>query len=47
MEQLIATRKELRQAKQYQLADGIRNRLNELGIALEDGPQGTTWKRKR
>ena len=47
IEQLITTRKELRQAKKYQLADEIRYKLGELGIALEDSPQGTTWKRKR
>ena len=47
IEQLITARKELRQAKKYQLADDIRNKLGELGIALEDSPRGTTWKHKR
>lgn len=44
---LIDTRQRLRQAKQFQLADEIRNRLSELSVALEDTPQGTVWKRKR
>ena len=44
---LISIRKELRKARQFQLADEIRNRLNELGIALEDTTAGTVWKRKR
>jgi cysteinyl-tRNA synthetase len=43
---LIDTRRELRAAKQYQLADGIRRRLEEMGIVLEDSPAGTTWKAK-
>jgi len=41
----IDVRKELRQAKQWQLADVVRDRLAELGIALEDMPTGTVWKR--
>ncbi len=47
MHLLISIRERLRAAKQYQPADDIRKRLLGLGIALEDGPQGTTWKRKR
>ena len=43
---LISTRKELRKAKQFQLADEIRNGLTGIGITLEDTPQGTVWKRK-
>lgn len=43
---LIEVREELRQAKRYDLADRIRSRLGELGIALEDTPQGTVWKRR-
>jgi len=45
IEVLIEIRNELRQAKQWQLADIIRSRLAELGIALEDTPKGTVWKR--
>jgi len=44
---LVATRARLRQAGHYQLADELRDRLGELGIALEDTPQGTIWKQKR
>jgi cysteinyl-tRNA synthetase len=44
---LISIRKDLRKARQFQLADEIRNRLNEIGITLEDTPAGTVWKRKR
>ncbi len=41
---LIEIRKELRQVKQFSLADKIRNRLNDLGVILEDRPDGTNWK---
>ena len=41
----IAARAEAKKAKNYALADEIRNRLKEQGIILEDGPAGTTWKR--
>jgi cysteinyl-tRNA synthetase len=40
-------RNALREDKKFQLADEIRNRLNEVGIIFEDTPQGTVWKRKR
>jgi cysteinyl-tRNA synthetase len=43
---LIEVREEMRQAKRYDLADRIRSRLGELGVALEDTPQGTVWKRR-
>lgn len=43
---LIELRKELRQAKQYQLADMVRNKLEEMDILLEDSANGTVWKKK-
>ncbi|MBA7709276.1 Cysteine--tRNA ligase [subsurface metagenome] len=43
----ISTREQLREAKQWQLADEIRAKLDEAGIVLEDTPKGTVWKRKR
>jgi len=42
---LIETREKLRKAKQWQLADEVRQQLSGLGIALEDTPGGTVWKR--
>ena len=44
IELLIEARTELRSAKQFDLADHIRSRLEELGFALEDTPRGTEWK---
>jgi cysteinyl-tRNA synthetase len=41
---LVAVRRELRQARQYALADSIRDRLAGLGVSLEDTREGTTWK---
>jgi len=43
---LISTRDELREAKQWDLADKIREELERLGVALEDTPKGTLWKHK-
>ncbi len=47
IEHLIWRRNKLRADKQWQLADAIREQLEEKGIVLEDTPQGTVWKRKR
>jgi len=47
IESLVRQREILRQAKQWQLADEIRVKLEKLGIYLEDTPQGTVWRRKR
>lgn len=44
IELLLETRAALRQARHYELADTIRRRLADLGVTLEDTPQGTRWK---
>ena len=44
---LAFTRDDLRRNQQWQLADKIRDGLADLGIILEDTPQGTRWKHRR
>ena len=41
---LVTTRTELRQAKQYALADRIRDGLAQEGVVVEDTAQGTEWQ---
>jgi cysteinyl-tRNA synthetase len=40
---LVEVRSEVRKQKLWALSDLIRDRLKELGVAIEDGKQGTTW----
>ncbi len=47
IEALIAERAEARKNRNFKKADAIRDRLKEVGIILEDTPQGTTWRVKR
>jgi len=43
---LIEVRNQLREIKQWDLSDLIRDRLLELGIVLEDSKGETTWRHK-
>lgn len=45
IEDLIRQRKEARAARNFKRADEIRDELQQQGIVLEDGAQGTTWRR--
>jgi len=40
---LITLRTELRAAKQWAIADQVRDGLTALGVEIKDGPEGTTW----
>ena len=42
---LIDLRKEARERKDYATGDAIRDRLTDLGVALLDKKEGTTWER--
>jgi cysteinyl-tRNA synthetase len=46
IEAKISERAEAKRAKDYSKADRIRAELLELGIVLEDGAGGTTWRRQ-
>ncbi|HEX9017513.1 MAG TPA: cysteine--tRNA ligase [Chloroflexota bacterium] len=41
---LVEVRNKLRAAKQWALADEVRVRLRDLGVSVEDRPEGSIWK---
>jgi cysteinyl-tRNA synthetase len=45
IERLIEERQQARKEKNWKLSDEIRDKLKEMGIELQDTPQGVKWKR--
>jgi cysteinyl-tRNA synthetase len=45
IEKLIAERAKARAERRFADADAVRKKLQEAGIAIADGPGGTTWSR--
>jgi cysteinyl-tRNA synthetase len=43
---LIERREKAREDKEWETADKIRKKLRELGITLEDTPEGVKWRKK-
>ena len=41
---LVGMREQARKNKNFPLSDQIRDELDEMGVKLEDGPTGTTWR---
>ncbi|MCC4831570.1 cysteine--tRNA ligase [Shewanella sp. 10N.7] len=46
IEALIVERNRARTEKDWPAADAARDRLNALNVVLEDGEEGTTWRKK-
>ncbi len=44
---LIAERSAARAARQFAEADRLRAEIDQLGVVLKDGPEGTTWEPRR
>jgi cysteinyl-tRNA synthetase len=44
IEQLLAQRLHARRTKNFAEADRIRDHLSAKGIAIKDGPEGSTWE---
>ena len=45
IEKLINDRNKYRLEKNYEMSDKLRDELMALGIEIEDGPQGTKWRK--
>jgi cysteinyl-tRNA synthetase len=43
VEGLLGEREEARHRGDFATADGIRDRLNQMGIEIRDTPEGTVW----
>ena len=47
VEERLAARRAARAARDFGAADAIRKEVEGRGIAIEDSPQGTRWKKVR
>jgi cysteinyl-tRNA synthetase len=47
MDIILGIRQKYRETKDWDQADALRRRLNELGILVEDRPEGPTWQVER
>ena len=47
VEERLAARREARAARDFAKADVIRKEIEARGVAIEDGPQGTKWRKVR
>jgi cysteinyl-tRNA synthetase len=45
IDRLVAARNRARKSKDFATADRIRDELAEQGVVLEDGPEGTKWRK--
>jgi cysteinyl-tRNA synthetase len=45
IEALIDKRNAARKDKDFATADAVRDELAAAGVKIEDGPEGTTWRR--
>ena len=44
VEALVVARNDARKARDFAGADRLKAQLKEMGVEIEDGPQGTTWR---
>ena len=44
VEKLIAARDRARQARRFGEADRLRDELEDMGVSVKDGPEGTSWE---
>ena len=47
IEQIISLRQSAKEQKNFKLADKLREDLEQHGVGVEDGPDGTKWKFQR
>jgi cysteinyl-tRNA synthetase len=45
IEEKVGARATAKKARNFAEADRLRDELKAAGVVLEDGPQGTSWRR--